>query len=81
MEAPVKGCVLRLGHGHVLHRNLWVGYIDHPGGDLDYDDVQFSFSNIASVTELPSVPEPTTLGLFCLGLAGMAFAVNRRKKA
>jgi hypothetical protein len=44
-----------------------VGFEDlFGGGDLDYDDLGFAFSNVR-----PSVPEPLTLSLLGLGFAGL----------
>jgi hypothetical protein len=44
-----------------------VGFEDlFGGGDLDYDDLGFAFSNVRT-----SVPEPMSLSLLALGLAGL----------
>lgn len=51
--------------------DTWVGFEDiYGGGDLDYNDHQFSFSNTA-------VPEPSTIAALAVG--GVAL-LRRRKK-
>ncbi len=45
----------------------------HGGGDFNYNDENFVFTNVAT-----SVPEPATLGLLGLGLAGLGFIRRRR---
>lgn len=64
----------------IVAPEIWVGFEDLlGGGDMDFDDVQFKFSNVASASELPSVPEPTTVALLGLGLGSLAVASRRRK--
>jgi len=55
----------------------YVGFEDvFGGGDRDYNDLEFSFTNTQST---PSVPEPSTLGLLGLGLMGLFTAMRRRR--
>ncbi len=49
-----------------------------PEGINGFNDLSFSFTNTTSAPS--SVPEPTTLGLFGLGLAGLGLGLRRRKK-
>lgn len=54
----------------------WVGFEDiFGGGDRDYEDLVFSFTNTVASN---GVPEPGTLGL--VGLAGLA-ALRRRRRS
>lgn len=51
------------------------------GGDRDYDDIEFVFTNTAAAFQAPappSVPEPATMSLFGLGLASLT--VLRKKR-
>ena len=59
----------------------YVGFEDlFGGGDNDYDDIMFSFTNTAG-SETPPVPEPSTMALMGLGAVGLGFAARRRFKA
>ena len=59
----------------VIPAGTFVAFEDLPyGGDLNYNDEDFVFTNVRAVT---GVPEPTTVLLFALGLGGMLFV--RRK--
>jgi PEP-CTERM motif len=58
--------------GTTIPDGTFVGFEDFPGGgDLDYNDHQFVFTNVQAV------PEPGTMALFGGGLAGLLF---RRRK-
>ena len=70
-----------LPHANVIYGfngepgRTFVGFEDIlGGGDLDYDDHMFSFTNIA-----PAIPEPGTYALMFAGLGVMGFIARRRK--
>ena len=55
-----------------------LGFEDlYGGGDKDYNDFSLSLSN---VVDPPSVPEPLTITLLGLGLAGIGYRRHRSKK-
>lgn len=55
----------------------FVGWEDRVGGDYDYNDLIFAFTD-PPVDRLP-VPEPSTLAMFALGFAGLAASQKRRR--
>lgn len=57
-----------------------VSFEDLYGGPYDYNDLSFSFTNVATEPPTPPVPEPGTLLLLGSGLAGIAFLRKRKKK-
>lgn len=61
-----------------LGQPLMVGFEDilH-GGDLDYDDLVFSLTNVT----VAAVPEPQTYGMMLLGLGMLGAAFKRKKTA
>lgn len=57
---------------------LLIGFEDlFGGGDFDYDDHQFVFSSVSTV----SVPEPESLILFGMGMLGLIGMSRRQKQA
>ena len=78
---PGAGNLDGLPHANVIYGfngepgRTFVGFEDIlGGGDLDYDDHMFSFTNIA-----PAIPEPGTYALMFAGLGVMGFIARRRK--
>jgi hypothetical protein len=64
------------GYGVIPVGSIGVGFEDLlNGGDLDYDDLGFAFSNVRNA----QVPEPAALVLLGLGFAGAAARRRARK--
>jgi xanthosine utilization system XapX-like protein len=58
-----------------LYGGTAVGFEDLSGlGDAGYEDLRYTFSNVQAV----SVPEPATITLMVLGLAGIGFGTRRK---
>lgn len=61
----------------------YVGFEDiHGGGDFDYNDQSFIFTNISTLAEkhISPVPEPETYAMLLIGLGLVAFTVRSRKR-
>lgn len=71
-----------LAHANVINNwmpgRTYVGFEDlWGGGDLDYDDNSFSFTNVAT---LQPVPEPETYAMLLAGLGLLGMQARRRKQ-
>lgn len=78
---PLPGAAATVLAG--LNNVTYVGWEDldsNNGGDYDYNDLIFAFSNTKG-NDNPGVPEPLTLSLMGAGLLGLAGLRGRRKKA
>jgi hypothetical protein len=70
------------GHFHARVQGDWlpdttlVSFEDLFNGPFDFNDLSFSFTNTTTPTE---IPEPTSMLLISLGLAGLASFQRRRK--
>jgi hypothetical protein len=68
-----------IADGTIPANGLLVGFEDQfGGGDFDYNDHQFVFTNVAPAS---SVPEPAGITLLLTGLTGVGAAVRRRRKS
>ena len=79
---PASGNADGIIHANVVYNfpstgSTYVGFEDlYGGGDHDYNDHMFSFTNVAGV-----VPEPETYAMFMAGLGLMGFMARRRKSS
>lgn len=64
------------GGDSVVPGGTYVAFEDLPdGGNLNYNDETFVFTNVALATG--TVPEPTSIALLLIGAAGLGFGRNR----
>lgn len=72
------GYTLFVSDGTIPDNGLLVGFEDlFGGGDGDFDDHRFVFTNVAPAV---ATPEPATLILMSAGLSGIGAAVRKRRK-
>jgi len=58
----------------------YVGFEDlNGGGDLNYHDETFVFTNVGATPVTPAVPEPANLALLVSGLGLVGFMARRRR--
>jgi hypothetical protein len=71
------------GHFHARVQGDWapdttlVSFEDLYNGPFEFNDLRFSFSNTTTST---GIPEPTSMLLISLGLAGLATMQRRKNK-
>jgi len=62
---------------HGIPSGTYIGYEDlNGGGDFDYNDETFVFTNISAAVS--PIPEPETYAMFLVGLGLLGFAARRR---
>lgn len=67
------------GGDNTIPAGTYVAFEDLPkGGDFNYNDMTFLFTNVAT-NAASNVPEPGTLALLGLGVAGVAASRRKRK--
>lgn len=67
------------GGDFAIPAGTYVGFEDLTGGgDLDYDDLQFVFTNVRGV-EVGGIPEPATWAMLIAGFGLVGMAARRRK--
>ncbi len=60
---------------------VYVGFEDIlNGGDKDYDDLRFVFTNVAG-QEVPGIPEPATWAMMITGFGLAGLSARRRRRA
>ncbi len=73
-SAPYAGGLV--GPGGTIPAGIYVGFEDIlGGGDLDYDDLKFVFTNVGGGV----VPEPATWAMLIAGFGLVGLAARRRK--
>jgi hypothetical protein len=76
---PGSGNADGIAHANVIYNfpsagKTFVGFEDlYGGGDFDYNDHMFSFTNVSAI------PEPETYAMLLAGLGLLGFAARRRK--
>ncbi len=75
-SAPYAGGLI--GPGGTIPAGIYVGFEDIlGGGDLDYDDLRFVFTNVGGGV----IPEPATWAMLIAGFGLVGFAARRRRAA
>jgi hypothetical protein len=74
--------VIHAAYSSVIGNTITIGFEDlFGGGDLDYNDLVFSLTNVyAATTPVSPVSEPETYAMFMAGLGLMGWASKRREQ-
>ena len=65
--------------GNTVPAGVYIGFEDlYGGGDMDYNDNQFLFTNVGTPTPTGVTPEPSSFLLLGTGILGAAGAVRRK---
>lgn len=74
--------LIHASYGSIVGNTLQIGFEDlFNGGDLDYNDLVFSLTNVyAATTPVSPVSEPETYAMFMAGLGLMGWSARRRQQ-